>query len=75
MIAWADDNTVNEIPGIRGSCGDGMDDAAGRDRDGDAGLYFTQDADPDTVGLGDAAAGDGKRDRHHFSPRIGFFVV
>ena len=59
-----DDNTVNEILGIRGACGDEMDDVAARDRDGRADLYFTQDADftqdagPNTVGLGDAAAGE-----------------
>jgi len=35
-----------------------MDDVAGRDKDGDADLYFTQDTDPDAVGLGDAAAGE-----------------
>ena len=58
MIARADDNTANEIPGIRGTCGDEMDDAAGRYRDGDADLYLTQDADANTVGLGAAAAGE-----------------
>ena len=54
----SDDSAVNEIRGIGGSCGDEMGDVTGRDRDGDAVLYFTQDADPNTVGLGDAAAGE-----------------
>jgi len=64
MIAWAEDNTSNDIPGIRGTCGDEMDDLAGPDRDGGAGLYFppdadfTQDADPNTVGRGDAATAE-----------------
>ena len=58
MIAWAGDNIVNEIPGIWGDCGEEMDGVAGRDRDGDADLYFTQDADANTAGLGDAAAGE-----------------
>jgi len=44
--------------GIWGACGDVMDDVAGRDRGGEADLYFTQDADPNTVGLGDAPAGE-----------------
>ena len=57
MIAWAGDNMVSEIPGMWGTCGDETDAVAGRDRDGDAVLYFTQDADRNPVGLGDAASG------------------
>ena len=55
--AWADDNTVNEIPGIRGTRGDDMGGVAGRDRDGDAVFYFAHNADPNTVGRGSAATG------------------
>jgi len=58
MIAWADDNTVNEIPGIQGPCGDETDDVAGRDGDGDAALYFIDDADHDAIGLGETTAGE-----------------
>ncbi|GEM_PF-6152086 len=60
MIAWADDNMADGIPGPWDRGDETVDDEPGCGPEADASLYFTDD-DPETPGLAGMSAWDAAR--------------